>query len=228
VDSGIKRVLDYADYVAAPEDGQRYEIVGGDLFVSPPPRPVHQRVSRRLQRQLEDHFHTRGSEVFNAPIALILTPHDVVEPDLLVVDDPRLVSDRGIEGPPLLVVEILSASTRGRDRGVKARRYAELGVRHYWLVDPDARRIECLRLGSGGFELVVDGQGHVAGLVTDRDLALRVFSEAVDPESPVGEHASRPLICGEPAMDREFKTIDFLTLLDLDSLPAAVRRKYLS
>jgi len=167
VESGIKRVLDYTDYVAAPEDGQRYEIIRGDLFVSPPPRPLHQRVSRRLQRQLEDYFHPRGSEVFDAPIALILTRHDVVEPDLLIVDDPRLVSDRGIEGAPLLVVEVLSPSSHGRDRGVKARRYAELGVRHYWLVDPDARRLECLRLDSGGFELVLAAQGDAVVIHPD-------------------------------------------------------------
>lgn len=57
---GIKRKLDYSDYMAAPEDGQRYEILEGDLYVSPPPSPMHQRVSRRLQRQLEDYFHERS------------------------------------------------------------------------------------------------------------------------------------------------------------------------
>ena len=165
---GVKTKLDYSDYLAAPEDGNRYEILRGDLHVTPPPTPLHQRVSRRLQRQLEDYFHDLElGEVFNAPLALILTDGDVVEPDLLVVADSRQVSKRGIEGPPLLVVEILSPSTRRRDRGVKARRYAELGVLHYWLVDPEAKRVECLRAESGVFRSVAAAEGE--GTLTHPD-----------------------------------------------------------
>ena len=94
-------------------------------------------------------------EVFYAPVDLILTDQDVFVPDLLVVDDPAHLTRRGVEGPPLLVVEILSPSTSGRDRGVKAGRYAELGTRHYWIADPDARTLECHRLDDDAFRLVV-------------------------------------------------------------------------
>ena len=154
------RKLDYTDYLATPNDGKRYQIVEGELLVTPSPSPVHQRVSRRLQRQLEDYFQRLGiGEVFDAPIDLLLSPHDVLVPDLLVVADPQHVSRRGIEGPPLLVVEILSPSTRHHDRGVKARRYAKLGVQHYWLVDPDERRFECHRLAEGAFQPVADARG---------------------------------------------------------------------
>ena len=80
---------------------------------------------RRLQRQLEDSFHDAGrGEVFAAPADVILTPHDVVEPDLLVVMDARQLSRRGVEGPPTLAVGILSPSTRDRDQTLKARQYA--------------------------------------------------------------------------------------------------------
>ncbi len=82
-------------------------------------------------------------------------------PDLLVVADPKHVSRRGIEGPPLLVVEILSPSTRKADRGVKARRYAELGVEHYWIVDPERKRLECHRRAEGVFRSVVEAEGDV-------------------------------------------------------------------
>ena len=158
--SELKRKLDYSDYLAAPDDGKRYEIVRGDLYVTPSPSPMHQRISRRLQRQLERYFHGRSiAEVFNAPIDLILTNHDVVVPDLVVVSDPSLISKRGIEGPPLLVVEILSPSTRKQDRGVKAQRYAESGVEHYWIVDPDVKRVECHRWVSGAFRLVANADG---------------------------------------------------------------------
>jgi Uma2 family endonuclease len=154
---GIKTKLDYADYADLPSDGHRYEILDGDLTMTPAPSPRHQRVSRRLQRALEDHFQARDlGEVFNAPIDVILTDRDVVQPDLVVVAEPAQVSARGIEGPPLLVVEVLSPATRTRDRTVKARRYAELGVPHYWLVDPEGRRVECYRLEAGAYALACE------------------------------------------------------------------------
>ncbi|MDQ6733183.1 MAG: Uma2 family endonuclease [Nitrospirota bacterium] len=155
---GLKQKLDYSDLAAAPDDGYRYEILEGDLLVTPAPSPLHQRVSKRLQRQLEAYFEARSlGEVFNAPVDLILTFHDVVEPDLVVVAEPKQISGRGIEGAPLLVVEILSPSTRVRDRTMKARRYAELGIPYYWIVDPDEKRLECFRLHATTYELLLQG-----------------------------------------------------------------------
>ena len=149
-----------ADLEAFPDDGKRYEIIDGELYVTPAPSPLHQRVSKRLQRQLEAYFEVGGlGEVFNAPIDLILTHHDVVQPDLVVVTEARQVSGRGIEGAPLLVVEVLSPSTRAQDRTVKARRYAALGIPHNWIVDPEARRIECYRAEAGAYVLALEGQG---------------------------------------------------------------------
>jgi len=108
----LKTKLDYDDLATAPEDGNRYELLDGDLFVTPAPSPQHQRASKRLQRQLEHYFEERGlGEVFNAPLDVILTRRDVVEPDLVVVADAQQISARGIEGAPMLVVEILSPST---------------------------------------------------------------------------------------------------------------------
>jgi Uma2 family endonuclease len=159
----LKRKLDYSDYVGTPDDGKRYEIVQGDLYVTASPSPMHQRVSGRLERQLEGYFHGRSiGEVFHAPIDLILTDHDILVPDVLVVSDPNLISKRGIEGPPVLIVEILSPATRKQDRGMKARRYAELGVEHYWIVDPDQKRLECHRLAEGVFRPVAEAEGNTA------------------------------------------------------------------
>jgi Uma2 family endonuclease len=157
----LKRKLDYSDLRVTPDDGKRYELVRGDLYVTPSPSPVHQRVSKRLQRLLEDYFEERSiGEVFDAPIDLILTNQDVFVPDILVVGEPKHVSKRGIEGPPLLVVEILSPATRKRDRGVKALRYAELGVKHYWIVDSTEKRVECHRLHDGTFRPLIDAEGQ--------------------------------------------------------------------
>ena len=160
---GLKQKLDYSDYAGIPPDRNRYEILEGHLYVTPAPSPLHQRVSKRLQRRLEAYFegHSLG-EGFNAPIDLILTPHDVVQPDLVVVTNPAQVSQRGIEGSPTLVVEILSPSTRDHDRTVKALRYAALGIPHYWLVDPDGSRVECYRAEQGAYTLVIEGRGEAS------------------------------------------------------------------
>lgn len=156
----LKQTLDYGDYVHIPPDGNRYELLDGGLHVTPAPSPRHQRVSKRLQRLLEAYFEVRGlGEVFDAPIDLILTPHDVLQPDLLVVADTNSISARGIESPPLLVVEVLSPYTRDYDRTTKASRYAALGVRNYWLVDPELQQLRCYRADAGKYVLVVETQG---------------------------------------------------------------------
>ncbi len=160
-----KPKLDYAQYAAIPEDGKRYEVLEGGLLVTPAPSPRHQLISFRLQQQLVNHFgDSSPGVVFAAPIDVILSNHDILQPDLVVADRPQQVSLRGIEGAPLLVVEILSPSTRKRDRTRKARRYATLGVRHFWLVDPDAHRVECYRSHAHGsrYSLVVQAEGPAA------------------------------------------------------------------
>ena len=144
MESGLKTRLDYGDYCAIPPDGKRYELIDGEIYTTPAPSPLHQRLVLRFARALQDHFRP-PTEVFVAPIDVILGPHDVLQPDLVVVDNPAQVSDRGIEGPPLLVIEVLSPGTTVYDRTTKSRRYATLGVPHYWLVDPATHRIECYR-----------------------------------------------------------------------------------
>lgn len=165
MDAGLKQKLDYSDYTCIPPDGKRYEILEGELYVTPAPSPLHQRASKRFQRQLEAYFEGRGlGEVFNAPIDVILTLQDVVQPDLVVVADPAQISGRGIEGAPTLLVEVLSPSTRNYDRTVKSRRYASLGVLHYWVLDPEAARLECYRAEAGSYVLLaqVEGKGSLS------------------------------------------------------------------
>lgn len=157
---GLKDKLDYEDLSHAPDDGLRYELLDGEVHVTPSPRPRHQRVSRRLQRVLEAYFEERElGEVFNAPVDVLLGEHDVVVPDLVVVSDPAQVTDRAIEGAPLLLVEILSPTTARRDRSIKSHRYAEFGVPHYWIADPAKHTLECYRLKLQRYELAASGEG---------------------------------------------------------------------
>ena len=156
----LKRKLSYSDLPEPANDGKRYELIRGDLFVNPSPVPIHQRISRKLVRQLEDYFHPRGlGEVFQAPTDVILTDHDVFVPDILVVSRPEHISQRAIEHPPVLIIEILSPSNSRLDRKLKFKRYAELDVAHYWIVDPSKQHVECFKLGGGAFHPRIDAEG---------------------------------------------------------------------
>ena len=156
----LKRKLSYSDLPESANDGKRYELIRGELFVNPSPVPVHQRVSRRLARQLEDYFHPRAlGEVFQAMTDVILTNHDVFVPDILVVSRANHISSRGIERPPVLIVEIGSPSTFRLDRTLKFRRYAELGVAHYWIVDLKKQRIDCFKLEGESFQPRISAEG---------------------------------------------------------------------
>jgi Uma2 family endonuclease len=168
--------LTYDDYAALPDDGKRYEVLAGELYVVPAPTPFHQRESKRLQRQLEAFFEEKGlGEVFNAPLDVILGPHDVAQPDILVVLDPLQLSQRGVERAPDLVVEVLSPSNRNYDRIKKAGRYLATGVEHYWILDPEARHLQCLRAQDGAWIIVAEGKDD--DRVTDPswpDLAIEI------------------------------------------------------
>ncbi|HEX2678194.1 MAG TPA: Uma2 family endonuclease [Polyangiales bacterium] len=137
-------VLSYEDLRTMPEDGRRYEILEGELCVTPAPTTSHQFISRNLVVLLQSHVGAQGlGEVLQAPTDVILDPHTVVEPDLFFVSNARLdiISERGIEGAPDLVIEVLSPATEKRDRGAKQHLYARYGVAHYWLVDGAARGV---------------------------------------------------------------------------------------
>ena len=169
-------ILTYKDYEVLPADGRRYEIHEGELSVTPAPSPQHQRILGNLNEILRQHVKARGlGEVFFAPIDCILGETTIVQPDLIYLDAARLslVSGRGIEGAPTLVVEILSPSTTLIDRNAKRQLYRRYGVPHYWIVDPEARTIEAYSLSEGEYQLVMRAAGSVAvSLPPFFDLAL--------------------------------------------------------
>ena len=144
---------------ALPDDGKRYEIVHGELLVTPAPSFAHQRALTRLLVLLAAHLaSTGGAEVLSAPADIELEPDSVVQPDLFVF--PR-VKGRAVHqwadvGQLLLAIEILSPSTARYDRVVKRRLYVEHDVPQYWIVDLDARCIERWRPGDERPEIIAD------------------------------------------------------------------------
>jgi Uma2 family endonuclease len=148
-----------------PDDGKRYEVIDGQLYVSPAPSWQHQRGSTRLLLYVGPHVIQRGlGEIVSAPVGIKLDDENGVQPHLVYISNERahIIVERGVEGAPDLVVEVLSPSTQARDCGVKLRRYAAAGVLHYWILDPVARAIEERVLGPDGYELVgVFGPGSV-------------------------------------------------------------------
>jgi Uma2 family endonuclease len=146
-----------ADYIwESPDDSNRYEVIDGKLYVTPAPILPHQDASGNLFGFIWTHV--RNNElgyVWAAPVGVVLDRFTAVQPDIVYVSAERagIRTLRGIEGAPDLVVEILSPSTRARDRGLKLSRYATAGIPHYWIVDPRHRTLEALELEGGEYQL---------------------------------------------------------------------------
>ena len=152
----------YQDYLKLPEEpGYRFEVLEGVLVKDPSPSVMHQRVSRRLIRVLEDYFSEIDpeGEVFFAPLDVTFQEITVVQPDLLYISGKqgKLVEEARIDGPPTLVVEIISPSTNRKDRIQKRNIYRKYGVQHYWLVHPEEKTLECFVLRDGTYSLVASG-----------------------------------------------------------------------
>jgi Uma2 family endonuclease len=147
-----------ADFEALPYDERRrWELLDGAFVVSPAPTPVHQRTVMRLW-QLLNAAVPGDLEVFASPLDVFLATGDVLEPDVLVIDK-RIVGQKGIEGAPLLAVEVLSPSSRRRDVGDKLTAYRDAGVPSYWVVDPINPRLRAWQLEEGAYVEIADVTG---------------------------------------------------------------------
>lgn len=145
-------LLTYDDYCHIPPGHQRYELIGGAIRVVPSPSVSHQEVSKRLLMALAGWVEGHGlGKVYDAPLDVVLSEYDVVQPDLIYVSKDRsnIIKEANIWGAPDLVVEILSPGTARWDQGIKRQLYARFGVRELWLVDPRARSVEVATLKDG-------------------------------------------------------------------------------
>ena len=138
-----------ADYRALPDGSPRYQLIRGSLVMAPAPNRYHQEIVGNLFHVLTEWIRKQDlGKLYVAPFDVYLTQIDVYQPDLVYFSPDRLhhLTDAGADGPPDLVVEVLSPRTAQIDREVKREIYARTGVRELWIVDPDDRVIEAYAL----------------------------------------------------------------------------------
>ena len=130
---------DYSDYARFPDDGNRYEVIDGEVLVTPSPSPGHQKVMGRLYRAIDDYVTKHGLGEVIPDVDLLFQSGQFLRPDLLVVPESSRagIKRRGIEVAPMLVVEILSPTSSGIDLVKKPARYGDFGIPEYWVLDPE-------------------------------------------------------------------------------------------
>jgi len=139
-----KRKFTYEDYLKTPDD-QRYELIEGDLVMTPSPVPYHQWISKNIEFELEKFVREKKTgKIFYAPCDVYLDNDNVLQPDILFIAKERLniIGEKNIQGAPDLVIEILSESSAHRDMVKKKKLYAQFGVKEYWIIDPEEKTVE--------------------------------------------------------------------------------------
>jgi len=143
-----KRQYTIQDVRAMPDDGNRYEVIDGELFVTPAPATRHQAAIRELSLTLWTYAKPLGlGALYFAPTDVVLGPTTLVEPDILFVRETRrgVITERDVTAAPDLAIEILSPGTARIDRGRKRVLYQTTGVAEYWIVDLEQRLVEVWR-----------------------------------------------------------------------------------
>ena len=141
----------YADYARLPDDGNRYEVIDGELLVTPAPSPMHQHILVTLIMRLRGYAERTGSGLVFPDVDLLFATGQFLRPDLVFVPAASRagVTNRGVEVPPGLVVEVLSPTSGAIDRVKKPARYGDFGVPEYWVVDPEERVVWVWRFAEG-------------------------------------------------------------------------------
>ncbi len=145
-----------AEILAFPSDGNRYEVVHGELLVTPGPLPRHQAVVTRLMTRLSAYLEPLGrlDTLYSGPADISWDDETLVQPDILVVTPGEVSNDWRTYRSLLLAVEVLSPSSARGDRTVKRRLYQEHEVETYWIVDAEAKSVEVWRPGAAQAEVV--------------------------------------------------------------------------
>lgn len=156
-----KEFFTYQDYLELPDDGNRYEIINGELIMTPAPIPIHQRISRIIGVQLSLFVEKYNwGEVFFSPCDVRLTETDLVQPDIFFIakENEKIIGEKNIQGTPDLIIEILSPTTAYYDLIEKKELYEKFGVKEYWIVDPKKQWIEIYALENDKYKLHQRGE----------------------------------------------------------------------
>jgi Uma2 family endonuclease len=168
--TAVRRLtVDDLEILPAEHEGDRHELIDGELVVTPVPMMIHQDSSMNLALILGIFVRShRLGRIYTAPTGVRLHPETLVIPDICFVSRERLhiIGEKTIDGAPDLVVEILSPGTRQRDLTVKRALYARFGVQEYWIVDPEAKTVTVLTLKDDRYEsLPIADDGRIASRV---------------------------------------------------------------
>jgi Uma2 family endonuclease len=175
----------YDDLFALPDDGKRYEIIEGELYEMPAPNWDHIAVVMNLILLLGPVVQSHGGRLTTAPADVFFEGADPVQPDIFaMLPGARAVGGgRGVQGPPDLVIEVLSPSNRGHDLLTKRALYGRAGVSEYWIVNPASRTVDLLALDRDAFHStrLARGEGDVVSpLLGDAAFPLAAIFTGID------------------------------------------------
>ena len=161
--------LTYDDFLLFPDDGKRHELIDGEHYVTPSPNVRHQRVAGTLFGMIWTHLQSHPiGEVFMAPLDVVMSRHDVVEPDIFYVSNERraqILTTLNVQGAPDLAIEVTSKGTRKRDETIKRRLY-ERGVSEYWVVDPEIAVVRIYRREGDRFARATEPSREAGDVLT--------------------------------------------------------------
>jgi len=155
--------MTYDDYCLLPDDGNRYQVIEGELFVSPAPRTTHQDIVFELAALLRAYVKARRlGKVYISPTDVVLGPTTVIQPDILFIrrENMGIITELNIQGPPDLCIEILSPGTESVDRERKMAVYARYGVQEYWIINPMRQMVSIYVRDDGIFALKAEATGN--------------------------------------------------------------------
>ncbi len=173
-----KKKWTYDDYTWLDDD-TRYEIIEGELIMSPAPVTRHQRISRKLGYAFNEFVEKkRNGEILFAPLDVVLSPHNVFQPDILFISNENkdILTEKNVQGAPDLIVEILSPGTAVYDMGIKKDVYERVGVKELWILDPESDTALVYQNGKKGFEMT--GQAKQKGVL--KSAVLKGFKVQIE------------------------------------------------
>jgi Uma2 family endonuclease len=147
----------YSDYLLLTDSDKRYEILDGDLLMSPSPTAIHQILLLKMAKLLSTFVEqNKFGQIFIVPFDVVLSDYEVIQPDIIFVsaENSHIIKPTHIQGSPDLLIEILSPSSVQRDRIIKRKIYSRNGVKEYWLINPEQKTIQQFQLQKKAFTLI--------------------------------------------------------------------------